>query len=331
VETTLQLALAENAAAYALGLNPAALELARVAGRATWPVTLRPYDLVAARFTTPKARVVSASVAVPDDVGESLHDRIADLVARVRTLGQPLLDNAGFEAPLAGRQLAGWTASIPAGGRVVLDTRNRRSGSQSLMMSSTAERVSVASEPFEAPRTGRLAIDVWLRTSGAQAPPSLRIGLEGELASAPFRPNGVVEKVGATAKQPGDWVLYSLPIENIPAEGLSPLRVRLELTRPGEVWIDDVQVRAFSETELIELSKINAMASMHLDKRQYSDCARLLEGYWPQFLVANVPLANTSTPIAQRPKLPAPPPEPQESEKKPSIFESMRGFIPQFR
>ena len=156
----------------------------------------------------------------------------------------------------------------------------------------------------------------------------MRIAIEGQWNGEAFRPHGVIDRVGATANKPGDWVLYSFPVENLPSEGLSELRVRFELIGSGEVWIDDVQVRSFSDTELIELSKINSLASLHLEKRQYSDCSRLLEGYWPQFLVANVALTTANTPLAQRPKKSEPPPA---EPKKPSLFESMRGLIPQFR
>jgi len=307
-------------------LGDASENVTLAGGRGSWPLKLKPYDLIAARLPLDKVRITNVSVKLPPDVAEVLGQRIADLVARVRTLGQPLVENAGFESPLAERQLVGWSASIPAGGRVALDSRTKRSGEQSLLLSGT-ERVSVASAPFE-PRSGRLSVDVWLRTSGKGPPPAVRIAVEGKWRDADFRPHGVIEQVGQTAANPGDWVLYSFPVEQLPTSELSPLRVRFELVRGGEVWIDDVQVRAFNDSELIELSKLNALASMHLEKRQYADCARLLEGYWPQFLVANVPLANT--PIAQRPKLPEPPPV-EEPAKKPSLFESMRGLVPQWR
>jgi hypothetical protein len=68
------------------------------------------------------------------------------------------------------------------------------------------------------------------------------------------------------------------------------------------------------------------MASLHLEKLQYADCARLLDGYWPQFLVANVPLTTNVTPVARRPKTPEPPPA--EPEKTPSLFETMRSYLP---
>lgn len=208
-------------------------------------------------------------------------------------------------------------------------------------MSSSGPAVSIASAPIVPPHAGSLSVEVWLCAADAQKSPSLRIGIEGDGIASPsqadgteaegaeasqFSRHGVIDRVGATASSPGVWVHYTFPIENIPAEGLANLRVRLELLGEGEVWVDDVQVRSFSSRELVELTKINTMASLHLEKLQYADCARLLDGYWPQFLVANVPLTTANTPVARRPKPPEP--QPAAAEKTPSLFETMRSYLP---
>ena len=55
--------------------------------------------------------------------------------------------------------------------------------------------------------------------------------------------------------------------------------------------------------------------------------ARLLDGYWPQFLVANVPLAQTHTPVASRPRGTQSPSTPAPSRK--TIFvETIKGYLP---
>ena len=72
------------------------------------------------------------------------------------------------------------------------------------------------------------------------------------------------------------------------------------MTGPGEVWVEDVQVfdLPFTESERWELSKLISLASVKLEAGQLADCARLLESYWPQFLLANVPLAQSPAPVA---------------------------------
>jgi hypothetical protein len=291
--------------------------------------------LAAARFTAAEVQVLGAAVSLPPSVGETLERRIEDLVARVRTLGNPLLENPSFDLPLVNQQIAGWSSSAPTGGRIALDSRWFHSGARSVLMSSTGPAVSIASAPIVPPHAGPLSVEVWLRAADAAKVPSVRIGVEGEVIAGetaggaevgPFSEHGVIKRVGAPASTPGAWVYYTFRLGNIPAEGLANLRVRLELMGEGEVWVDDVQVRSFSSRELVELTKINTMASLHLEKLQYADCARLLDGYWPQFLVANVPLTTANTPVARRPK-PAER-QPAEAEMTPSLFETMRSYLP---
>ena len=49
---------------------------------------------------------------------------------------------------------------------------------------------------------------------------------------------------------------------------------------------------AFSDTERIELSKLVAAAQVSVKERRPADCAKLLDGYWPRFLAANVTLPS---------------------------------------
>ncbi len=292
-----------------------------------WRVPVNAYSLVGVRFSQPEVRVLSVAVQLPESVRESLENQIQDLVARVRASGQSLLSNASFDQPLAEGQLPGWTATAAVGSRALLDSRNAHSGAQSLFMASEGAPVSVTSVPLAPMPSGRVVIEVWLRALAAADGklPSLRIAIEGASAAGPFSSQGVISAVGTTAPKPGDWIPYSFSVENLPPETLTSAALKFELLGPGQVWIDDVQVRSFSNAELVELSKINSMARLHLDKGRYASCARLLSGYWPQFLVSNVPLTS-STPVARRTK----PQEadPAEPVKSSSLFDTMKGYLP---
>ena len=61
---------------------------------------------------------------------------------------------------------------------------------------------------------------------------------------------------------------------------------------PGEVWVHDVQLfdLAFNESELRALYKLLTLADLNLQNGQVGDCMKLLNGYWPRFLMQNVPL-----------------------------------------
>ena len=311
-----------------LGEGPPSGTLQRAPNQLVWRTPVGAYDLVGAKFSSPNLRVQTASIELPEEVRETLENQIKDLVARVRTSGQSLVSNPGFELPLAQGQLAGWTAEVPTGGRVLLDSRSMHSGMQSLMLEGVGTPVGIKSTLLTPQPAGRAVIEVWLRALPVEGKlPAVRISMQGTSPAGPFVSQGVQQAVGATAQKPGDWVPYSFSIENLPQDGLSDVSVKFELLGPGQVWIDDVQVRGFSERELAELAKINTMASLHLEKGRYADCARLLDGYWPQFLVSNIPLTSTSTPVARRPK-PVAPATPVEPAKSPSLFETMKSYLP---
>jgi hypothetical protein len=328
VGLSLQLDVPPDCTLERIGASRAIGPLARPGGVATCTISLAPYDLAAARLSTPQARLRNPVVSVPPEVRQSFQHKIDELVARVATLGRPqplsVIDNTSFELPPRNEQVAGWTVTAAAGTSVALDSQIKHSGEKSIRLTSTTPKVSIASAPFDPPHTGRLAVEVWLRAAADRPPPAVRIAVEGEIREGVFDPHGVIDRVGESARSPGDWVRYNFPIPALPSEGLSNLRVRLELMGPGEVWVDDVQVfdLSFSEPERLELSKTVSLASVHLEKGQYSDCARLLEGYWPQFLMTNVPPSASHTPIARRP-LP-PPPEP---EKKRSMLDNIKSYF----
>ncbi len=307
------------------GIGP----LARTGPDAPWTITLRPYDLVAARLSTANLKIRDARVSISEQVRDGLDRRIKDLGARVRALSNPqptgTLANAGFDLPLEDNEIPGWTVNAPTGGSIALDMQQKRGGTQSLKMSSSGMRVGVASVPFDPPATGRVAVDLWLRAEQSAAPPSVRIALEGDMREGRYGKFGLIESIGAKPNTPGDWMRYSFPVDDLPSEGLTGLSIHLELMTAGEVWVDDVQVfdLHFSEAERYELSKKISSASVKLEAGQLADCARLLEGYWPQFLVANVPL--TQTPLAQRPRTARAPASPP---KKPTVLENIKSYLP---
>ena len=307
--------------------------LVRAGGDTSWKITLRPYDLVAARFPSASVRVRNTEVSIPQQVRRALERRIQDLGSRVAALGnpQPLAagENAGFELPPDGEGVAGWSISPELAGSVALDGTQKHGGGQSLKLSSTGQPVGIRSMPFVPPTTGRLAAELWLRASDHAPRPTVRIALEWQLQDGKSEERfGIISAVGANAASPGDWVRYSFPVDDLPGEGIASARIRFELITAGEVWVDDVQAfdLSFSEKERLELSKLITLANVRLEAGQFADCARLLEGYWPQFLMANVPLSQTPGPLVQRPQS-APtsfPPPP----KKPGVLDNLRGYLP---
>lgn len=157
----------------------------------------------------------------------------------------------------------------------------------------------------------------------------MRLALEGhqdELTYYRFATVGG-HAAGAVALST-DWSQYIFQVDDLPADEIRDLRVRFDLTGPGEIWIDDVQLfdLAFSPNERVELTKIIGLADLKLKSGQLADCARLLDGYWPHFLVTNVPLTETPAAVA-KPPVRQPP---IETARKPGMMDQMRGYLPKW-
>ena len=169
-------------------------------------------------------------------------------------------------------------------------------GMHCVRLRSNGPLVSLTSQPFKAPATGRLQLYVWLCVPKAAKQPTLQWSLVGRSNGREFSRMAVV---GQTAAQPieSEWKLYYFPIKNLPLTGLDDLRIRFDLLGPGEVLIDDVGLShlVFEERELRDLGRLIQTADLHLRMNQVGDCLRLLEGYWPRFLEANRARPGRST------------------------------------
>ena len=99
------------------------------------------------------------------------------------------------------------------------------------------------------------------------------------------------------------WGQYIVQFDDLPLDGLCQMRVRLDLMGAGEVWADDVQLfdLAFNESELRALYKLLTLADLNLQNGQVGDCLKLLDGYWPRFLMQNVPLPPAVPALAAKP------------------------------
>lgn len=312
--------------------------LVRDAAGAYWTVALKPYDLVAVKFSDPRVTVARPQVSWSEQVQKELETRITDLEGRTAALGKPpildVLQNPGFELSSAdpGR-IPGWTTSSQPGVVVSLDEVHKRVGNRSARLTSRGPMASLLSEPFDAPSTGRLTMSVWLRSGdlpseghenshpNGQGPPPLRLVLEGDMEGRHFF-RYALPQVG------NDWGQFPflVRVDDLPLEGLSRLRIRFDLMGPGQVWIDDVQLShlEFSKAEKNALLKMIAPADVKLEKGQVRDCIHLLEGYWPRFLLAKVPIAETPAPRKPEPASP----ELQQAQAPPSFLDRMKAFLP---
>ena len=127
------------------------------------------------------------------------------------------------------------------------------------------------------------------------------------------------------------WRPYIFQVDDLPLEGLSQLRVRFDLMGQGEVWVDDVQLFDLALSTRPSSARCTSSSPWPvstLQNGQVGDCMRLLEGYWPRFLMENVPLGPGEAVAARPPenRSAAPPPAAPPST---GWLDRMRNLLPE--
>ncbi len=280
-----------------------------------WDVELEPFDVVGVWFSAPNVRLGSVQVVVAPEIRAALEKRLSDLGDRVAALGSPplleALSNPGFDAPPGqGGTIAGWTPFGGPGIVAALDATSRHNGTHALRLASQGAAGGVASLPFPAPATGRLSLSVWLRVADPSRQPPLRLTVAGKVGGRDFFRSAWVghsPELPSVPAIPAEWTQFYVHVFDLPLENTGYIHLRFELTGPGEVWIDDIQLCElfFTEKERKALVRLLTPADLMLQNGQVGECLRLLEGYWSRFLVAHVPLAQT--PVVQKPEPPGSP------------------------
>lgn len=260
-----------------------------------WRIELKPYELVAGYLTSPEAAVRSYEVTLPNGLEAQVRRQIDDARGRLIQLTEPprleLLGNPDFEMPVRSGVIPHWEFSQADGVAVDVDPLQHQAGSQSLTIESTGAVAWVRSEPIDLPSTGRIAIKVWLRIDDPEFQPPLQIAIDGFLDGRSYyrsAPVGAGEGITPLTRQ---WAPYIFQLHDLPTEGLTSLRVGIDLMGAGKVWVDQIQVDhlVFTEAERTELAISIALADFHLTNGRLADASRVIEGYWPQFLAQHVP------------------------------------------
>ncbi|HZZ71025.1 MAG TPA: hypothetical protein VFE24_02160, partial [Pirellulales bacterium] len=271
-------------------------------------------------------------VTLAGNVEAVLDQRIRDLSARTAALALPtplnVLINPGFEAPIdKSGKIPGWEVSNPAA--VKRDNDKAYKGEPAaLRLSNPGGVLTVRSEPFEPPTTGRLSVAVGLRVEQIDQQPQLRLAIEGLLDGKLYYRFASVGAGQNIAKLSDRYAPYIFQVDDLPTTGLTQLRVRFDMIDEGSVLIDNVQLYdlAFNDSERIELTKIITSANIALHSGKTSDCVRVLEGYWPRYLTEHVPLVQTAA-AAQSKESPTTK-APEKTAEKPGAWDKLRRSWP---
>jgi hypothetical protein len=299
---------------------------------------LGPYDLAAGSFSTPGVRLSKPAAAWPDEVRAALEKRVSDLGYRAAALRNPplleVLKNPSFDqAPGAAGQIPGWITIAPPGVTIQIDATRPHDGPNSVRLASNGPAGGLVSQAFAPPRTGRLAMSVCLRTADASRQPSMRAMIEGKMPGQTFYRFAQFGRAAGESNPPrpipAEWGQFVVEINDLPLDSLSAVRLRFDLAGPGEVSIDDIQLCElnFSRREHKELLRLITPADAQLQNGRIADCLRLLEGYWPRFLVEHVPVVEVPVTRRSEPGLPASR-APQEPEHSPGLLDRLKGLVP---
>jgi hypothetical protein len=246
------------------------------------------------------------------------------------------VNNWGFEAASAsGSPIQDWVVNQQEGVNAALDLRPH-GGKQCVRLTSTGPVVSLASEPFDPPDSGRLSVMVWLKVADQKKQPPLRMAIEGVHRGEPYYRHASLGAGQVARDIETEWSQFEFLVDELPLSDLQNLRVRFDLMGEGDVWIDDVQLHAyrFGHNELVALSRVIELAEGKLDAGQFGQCHRMLQGFWPQYLVEHIRLPESDP--EQRPGVAnqTPPSVPSTDakprEESPGLMGRLRKMLPGF-
>ncbi len=312
------------------------------AGRQSWPGALAPYQMQALRIPIAGAKVVDVQVDLEDAANVELAAKITDLTNRDLTAPciYPALANPSFE-PLSGGRLPGWRlAAGSQNATAELDATNPQDGKTSLYFRCEAQPATIESDPFPVPPTGQLALMVYARGQNLAAATELRLVFEVDRDGQTYRQSARV-----TAKEMqhpnNEWgSSFVVFLNDLPLESRGQMRIAFQLTGPGEVWLDNAKLYYLlfpnkfypnGQAEIFQLSKQIHAAKSAFDARQISDCAGILNSYWPRFVLAYRPPVQPPIPNAAAGQLVSPPQPNERQEPSPGISDRIKSFVPILR
>jgi hypothetical protein len=282
-------------------------------GGAAWSLQLEPYAIQAVRIAAAPVQVATVEVRVSHEARAELAARLAELNNRDT---QPhiydALVNPGFE-PIGGQAvLPGWRLlANPGVATVELDGTIAQQGATCLHVRTSGPLAVIESDPFAAPSTGQFAFTALVRGKNLSANSELRIVLETAGEQPSYRRFASVGGQRPNAFKLADqWCPYPLLVKDLPLPSREPLRVRFEVSGPGEWWIDDVKAYDLlfpldfysnGQTEWIAFQALILAAERHYQLGEVTDCLRYLEGYWPRFLMSHT---GSRVQVARQPTTP---------------------------
>jgi len=299
------------------------------AGRQIWSLQLAAYDVRAVKFASGDVSIEGIQSQVSETGRQELASKIDALGDRdLRAIPRyETLQNPDFEPINAREHLPGWELiGEPSQVAARLDTTRPQQGNTCLYLVNRGNgTATIESNSFPTPPTGQLVMLAFVRGENVAPASELRLVFETEGGVTTFRQFATLGGNGPGARPIGsDWGGgFLFRSEDLPLDSHGKMHVKFELTGPGDLWIDNVQLYDLlfplpyynrGEAERLEFVKLISSAKSALERGELAECALKLDGYWPRFLNAYTP-TKTPTVATQPPPQPRSPPTTGDEQK----------------
>lgn len=257
-----------------------------------WRVDLAAGELAAIRIPGAGCKVAECDVRFAGSAGQ---------IANIRQCVQDALDlstqlakhepihglvNLGFEQATP-QGIPGWLAAQHPPDCVQVDAAVAAEGKRSLRLTNGSDRASAAwvvSQVLSPPTTGRLGVAVKLfalpqNDSEPGKPLEVRLALEGTVGGTPIRQTETVSvpRTGRWGEAVGRIEIAKLP--NLPVKSL---RLTVDMTEPGVVWLDDVGFYDgfLTAGERTQWDHLVYLAASSAARGDFLPASRLLDSHW---------------------------------------------------
>jgi hypothetical protein len=272
-------------------------ELAECAVR----LDLEPWSMAIVCFDQAGVELQRARGTAEAGVAERLEQRLLklqgsiDRVSELRSEQVLGLVGGDFEQWESDAKPQGWTASALPNVRVAREVELPHSGRYCVRIENSGTEGTTAwiqSDRIAVPPTGRMAVEMWVRSAPGLAQPGLRLSLIGRYRDGKrFHRWHDFTRAGQSSPQiPVDWGKRPLVllVPDVPSEDLVELNVAVDVIGPGKLWVDDIRVYGMylHPDEKVHLIGQLYLAKEKLKAGELAVAEELSQSYWAYFLTS---------------------------------------------
>lgn len=284
--------------------------------QSSWSIDLEAHQWKAICIDSPNFPIDSWRNEVDSLAIEKAKNQLLELSERVKKLHTtqlaplPSLVNGDFELFDNGGVPVGWTRSTLPSSQVTQSDQAYR-GKSCIKLENRSEGNAplwIQSSPITLPRTGRMAVELWIRRETDTPEPQVRLNLLGRRTDGTrFERSRWLGRNSGDATIPERWESSPmvLLVSDLPPAGIDDLRVEIDLVGSGTIYIDEVKLFDIylhpDERNLIR-NQIFAASEPFRDpslKINLDEIDRLWHGYWGQYLRRFVPKTSATPDMDQ--------------------------------